>query len=67
MKFWKAMGHSLFSEDESARKTVWILRVVFFFYLLALMKVIVFKYPLSELAQITSSWTNEVILEGIYN
>lgn len=65
MKFWKAMGHSLFSEDESARKTVWILRVVFFFYLLALMKVIVFKYPLSELAQITSSWTKEVILEGL--
>ena len=47
MKFWNAMRHSLFSEDESSRKARWIVRGVFFFYLLVLMKVIVFKYPLS--------------------
>ena len=48
MKFWNAMGHSLFYEDGESQKTRRILRVVFFLYLLVLMKVIVFKYPLSE-------------------
>lgn len=65
MKFWNAMRHSLFSEDESSRKARWIVRGVFFFYLLVLMKVIVFKYPLSELMEITSSWEKNVIWEGL--
>ena len=65
MKFWNAMGHSLFYEDGESQKTRRILRVVFFLYLLVLMKVIVFKYPLSELAQITARWKKDVILEGL--
>ena len=44
-KIWNQLGHSLFAEDESSRKTKHILRTVFFFYILVLLKVIVFKYP----------------------
>ena len=45
-KIWNQLGHSLFAEDESSRKTKHILKTVFFFYILVLLKVIVFKYPL---------------------
>lgn len=38
---------------------------MFFLYFLVLLKVIVFKYPLEQLAQITQTWTREVILEGL--
>lgn len=46
-KIWNQLGHSLFAEDESSRKTKHILKTVFFFYILVLLKVIVFKYPLA--------------------
>ena len=47
-KIWNQLGHSLFAEDESSRKTKHILKTVFFFYILVLLKVIVFKYPLAR-------------------
>ena len=64
-KIWNQLGHSLFAEDESSRKTKHILRTVFFFYILVLLKVIVFKYPLARLEAITASWTKEVVWEGL--
>ena len=64
-KIWNQLGHSLFAEDESSRKTKHILKTVFFFYILVLLKVIVFKYPLARLEAITASWTKEVVWEGL--
>ena len=40
-------------------------RLIFFLYLLVLMKVIIFKYPLEQLQAIAASWRKEVILEGL--
>lgn len=40
-------------------------RLVFFLYLLAVIKVIIFKYPLEQLRAIASTWRREVILEGL--
>ena len=64
-KIWNQLGHSLFTEDESSRKTKHILKTVFFFYILVLLKVIVFKYPLARLEAIAASWTKEVVWEGL--
>ena len=64
-KIWNQLGHSLFAEDESSRKTKHILKTVFFFYILVLLKVIVFKYPLARLEAIAASWTKEVVWEGL--
>lgn len=40
-------------------------RLLFFLYLLAVIKVIIFKYPLEQLRAIAESWSKEVILEGL--
>ena len=64
-KIWNQLGHSLFAEDESSRKTKHILKTVFFFYILVLLKVIVFKYPLARLEAIAASWTKDVVWEGL--
>lgn len=40
-------------------------RLFFFLYLAAVIKVIIFKYPLEQLQAISASWTKEVILEGL--
>ena len=65
MKLLKTLEHSLFTEDETTRKTREILKVVFFLYLCVLIKAVVFKYPFEQLRQITESWTKSVILEGL--
>ncbi|MDO4333439.1 MAG: VanZ family protein [Eubacteriales bacterium] len=65
MKIWNALQHCLFTDDAYGRKIKNILKVVFFLYFLVLLKVIVFKYPMDQLALITQSWTREVILEGL--
>ncbi len=62
-----ARGGGRFSEwisrgGEFLRKHV---RLVFFLYLLAVIKVIIFKYPLEQLRAIASTWRREVILEGL--
>ncbi len=43
-----------------------ILSVVFFLYLLFLIKMIVFKYPMAQLQQIVDTWQKDVILEGLH-
>ena len=40
-------------------------RLIFFLYLLVVIKVIIFKYPLDQLKAIADTWSREVILEGL--
>lgn len=65
MKIWNALEHSLFTEDENSKRTKDILKIVFFLYMIVLIKVIVFKYPVRQLAAITRTWEKGVILEGL--
>jgi len=41
------------------------MKIVFFIYLLLVIKVIIFKYPLDQLMEIAGSWEKGVILEGL--
>ena len=43
------------------RKWKWI----FFLYVLIIIRVIIFKYPYSELREIMSHWQNGVVWEGL--
>jgi len=43
-----------------------ILYVLFFLYLLFVIRVIIFKYPLSTMQNIVSNWQKNVILEGLH-
>lgn len=40
-------------------------KLIFFIYLLVVIKVIIFKYPLEQLREIASTWEKDVILEGL--
>ncbi len=40
-------------------------RIIFIIYLLIVIKVIIFKYPLEQLRQIAATWEKGVILEGL--
>lgn len=40
---------------------------LFFFYLLLVIKVIVFKYPMEQMKTIAASWEKGVILEGLHH
>lgn len=40
-------------------------RKIFFVYLLIVIKLIIFKYPYSQLKEIAASWERGVILEGL--
>lgn len=40
-------------------------KLIFFIYLLVVIKVIIFKYPLEQLKQIASTWEKGVVLEGL--
>ena len=41
------------------------MRILFIVYLLILLKVIVFKYPLEQLKEIVSGWRKDVLWEGL--
>lgn len=41
-----------------------VYKVIFFIYVIVLIKVIIFKYPFAELKQIADTWEKGVILEG---
>lgn len=43
------------------------LRILFVLYLLILIRVIVFKYPLERLREIADSWRDDVFWEGLKN
>ncbi len=40
-------------------------RLIFFIYLLVVIRVIIFKYPLEQLREIAAAWEKDVILEGL--
>ncbi len=40
-------------------------RLIFFVYLVIVIKVIIFKYPLWQLQEIAAGWEKDVILEGL--
>lgn len=50
-------------KTKQTQKKWWM--VLFFLYLLLLIKLIVFKYPLSHMREIVDSWQKDVILEGL--
>lgn len=43
-----------------------ILSVVFILYLLFLIQMIVFKYPIEQMRQIVDTWQKDVVLEGLH-
>ena len=42
------------------------MKIFFILYLLIILKIIVFKYPVYQLKDIASSWSRDVIWEGLY-
>ena len=42
-----------------------ICKVCFFFYIVLIIKFIIFKYPIEQLIEITRGWTKEIVLEGL--
>ena len=42
------------------------LSVVFILYLLFLIQMIVFKYPIEQMRQIVDTWQKDVVLEGLH-
>ncbi len=52
-------------KTEQSEKKNWY-SLLFFLYLLFIIKMIVFKYPFSELQEIVNSWQKDVIWEGLH-
>ena len=50
--------------EKSKRKQ--LISVLFFLYLLFIIRAIVFKYPLAQLVEIADAWQKDVILEGLH-
>lgn len=50
---------------ESMPQKKWWIQVLFILYLLVLIKLIIFKYPVEQLKAIASTWRKDVILEGL--
>lgn len=42
------------------------MKILFILYLIIILKVIVFKYPVDQLEEIASSWSKDVFWEGLY-
>ena len=51
-------------KTEQSKRDKW-LSLLFFLYLLFVIKMIVFKYPVSQMQAIVDSWQKDVILEGL--
>lgn len=41
-------------------------KIIFFLYLILVIKLVIFKYPIEDLKAIADSWQKDVILEGLY-
>lgn len=52
------------SKIEKFKLDKWI-SLIFFLYLLFVIRMIVFKYPMSELQEIVASWQKDVVWEGL--
>lgn len=55
----------LLTQEKAAKKRKTGIRVLFFLYLLIVIKVIIFKYPWAHLKEIMDTWEKGVILEGL--
>lgn len=53
-------------KTERSKSVNW-LSLLFFLYLLFIIKMIVFKYPVSQLQEIVNSWQKDVIWEGLHS
>ena len=58
------MKKKLTAEEEKQRNIRWI-RALFLVYLLIVIKLIIFKYPMDQLRAIAATWRKDVILEGL--
>lgn len=47
------------------KKSQSVLKVIFFLYLLLVIRLIIFKYPIERLSEIASSWEKGVVLKGL--
>ena len=52
------------SKIEKSKLDKWI-SLIFFVYLLFVIRMIVFKYPMSQLQEIMASWQKDVVWEGL--
>ena len=50
--------------NQNIKKRIW--KLCFFFYIVLIIRFIIFKYPLEQLIGIIQSWKKEVILEGLH-
>ena len=58
------MNRKLAAEEKKQRNIRWI-RALFLVYLLIVIKLIIFKYPMEQLRAIAATWRKDVILEGL--
>ena len=58
------MNRKLAAEEKKQRNIRWI-RALFLVYLLIVIKLIIFKYPMEQLRAIAATWRRDVILEGL--
>ena len=58
------MNRKLAAEEKKQRNIRWI-RALFLVYLLIVIKLIIFKYPMDQLRAIAATWRRDVILEGL--
>ena len=52
-------------KEEADKDRVWLLRLLFAIYILVVIRLLIFKYPYSELKVIMDTWEKGVILEGL--
>ena len=50
-------------ENNNSKKRIW--KVSFFFYIVLIIKFVIFKYPMEQLMEIAKGWRKEIILEGL--
>lgn len=58
------MENGVTASESVMRKKRW-LRILFALYLVVMIKLIIFKYPVEQLRAIASTWRKDVILEGL--
>lgn len=64
MKYWKGIYRRMNKTEKAKNER--ILSVVFILYLLFLIQMIVFKYPIEQMRQIVDTWQKDVVLEGLH-
>lgn len=47
------------------KNKIW--KLLWFLYLVIIIKLVIFKYPIERLIEISNTWTKEVVWEGLFN